>query len=175
MQRENQVPFANAIDDLQTLLDFDIVFVTDNTAPELLKNIEKDGIILMSKKEEKSAKLKDAVQRLKEALSEYANNPSDVVRDGVIQRFEFCTELAWKATREYLIDQGYTDINSPKSALKTAYADGIVNDETAWLSLLNDRNLTSHIYDDATAAEIFGRIQTTHTALFDELVSRLTD
>lgn len=175
MQRENQVPFANAIDDLQTLLDFDIVFVTDNTAPELLKNIERDGIILMSKMEEKSTKLKAAVQRLKEALSEYASNPSDVVRDGVIQRFEFCTELAWKATREYLIDQGYTDINSPKSALKTAYADGIVNDETAWLSLLNDRNLTSHIYDDATAAEIFGRIQTTHTALFDELVSRLTD
>ena len=72
----------------------------------------------------------------------------------MIQRFEFCTELAWKTLREYLLDQGYTEINSPRATLKQAFAEGIITDE-AWLTMLADRNMTSHVYDDATAAENF--------------------
>ena len=46
-----------------------------------------------------------AVERLREALSDLAQNPdSTVIRDGVIQRFEFTFELAWKSLREYLED-----------------------------------------------------------------------
>ena len=41
-----------------------------------------------------------AVQRLGEALEEYAANPTDTVRDGVIQRFEFTFDLAWKSLKE---------------------------------------------------------------------------
>lgn len=48
-----------------------------------------------------------AVERLREALSEFANNPnSTVIWDGVIHRFKFTFELAWKSLREYLEDQG---------------------------------------------------------------------
>ena len=169
-----QLRFSEALDELPTLLDFDVVYVTDDTAPALMENIRKDGVTLMNKAEEKAEKLKNAVQRLDEALAVYADTPSDVVRDGVIQRFEFCTELAWKAAREYLLDQGYTEINSPKSVMKKAYADGLIGEEEAWLALLNDRNLTSHLYDDAAAAEIFGHIRSTYLALLSALVGRLS-
>ena len=48
-----------------------------------------------------------AVERLNEALSDFAQHPdSTVIRDGVIQRFEFTFELAWKSLKEYLEDQG---------------------------------------------------------------------
>ena len=50
-----------------------------------------------------------AVERLREALSDFAqNSDSTVIRNGVIQRFEFTVELAWKFLREYLEDQGPT-------------------------------------------------------------------
>lgn len=166
--------FVDGVEGLPTLLDFDLVFVEENTSAALLRNIEKDGITLMSKAEEELGKLSDAIERLRESIAVYEATPFDVVRDGCIQRFEFCTELVWKSTREYLIDQGYTEINSPKGVMRRAYADGLIGDEEGWLSLLNDRNLTSHIYDDATAASVFLRIKSTYLNLFLALKEKLS-
>ena len=101
--------------------------------------------------------------------------PLDSIRDGVIQRFEFCTELAWKTMREYLIDQGYTELNSPKAVVKQAFAFGMIQDQAAWIELLNDRNLTSHVYDESTAKLIFNRIEQQHLALFDEALAYMKE
>ena len=75
--------------------------------------------------------------------------------------------------REYLLDQGFAGpINSPRAVLRQAYAEGMIQDD-AWLTMLDDRNMTSHVYDDATAAEIFARIQSQYFTLFDNLVAYL--
>ncbi|MHB8170117.1 MAG: HI0074 family nucleotidyltransferase substrate-binding subunit [Thermincolia bacterium] len=84
-------------------------------------------------------RLKDAVEVLKQ------NNAIDVVRDGVIQRFEFTYELAWKTIKEYLEDIGIVDRNSPKAVIKEAYAQKLITDEKSWLLMINDRNLSSHV------------------------------
>lgn len=175
LDTRRQTAFREGIDSLPTLLDFDIVFITEQTAPALLANIAQDGVILMTQKNEKICKFTEATQRLQEALAAYQQDSSDIIRDGVIQRFEFCTELAWKATREYLLDQGYTEINSPKSVMRRAYADGIISNDEAWLSLIDDRNLTSHIYDDATAAQIFTRIENTYAQMLTALAKYLAE
>lgn len=107
-----------------------------------------------------------AVSRLQEALDESGENPSPLIRDGVIQRFEFTTELAWKACREFLLDQGFTDLNSPKAVMKQAFQFGMFSDSEGWIHILNDRNLTSHIYEERTAQEIFNRIYTIYRNLF---------
>lgn len=57
--------------------------------------------------------------------------------------------------------------------MRQAYADGLIVDQSGWLKLLEDRNLTSHIYNDTTASEIFQRIGTTHLSLFRALSSQL--
>lgn len=173
MPEENHALFWSEIDDLPTLLSFDLVHISPHTSPALLANIEKDGVILMERSKEKRDKLKDALARLEEALEEYGTTQSSVVRDGVIQRFEFCTELAWKAARAYLLDQGYTEINSPKAVMRKAYADGLIADQEGWLKLLEDRNLTSYLYDDNTAALVFQRIQAAHLGLFRSLSQAL--
>lgn len=173
LPESSQSQFRAEIDELPTLLDFDIVFVSPQTDPALLKNIEKDGKILMSKKEEKYKKLVSAVARLEEAIEDYGRTSLSSVRDGAIQRFEFCTELAWKTMREYLTEQGYTDINSPKSVMKTAFADGLIKNEQGWLDILSSRNITSHVYDDAEAEKIFGNITAVYVKLFKDLIDKL--
>ena len=163
VSKSNQAAFRSDIADIPTLLEFDIVFVSSETDKVLLNNIEKDGKVIMSKFTEKYQKLISATDRLKE----------DSVRDGAIQRFEFCTELAWKTVREYLIEQGYTDINSPKSVMKTAFSDGLLTNENGWLEILESRNITSHVYDERTAATIFDNIKKIYTPLFEELIKNL--
>lgn len=170
---DKQALFRSDINELPTLLDFDIVFVNDKTDTALLNNIKKDGVIIMGKFKEKYEKLVSAVERLDEAVSDYEKVKLTSVRDGVIQRFEFCTELAWKTLREYLIEQGYTEVNSPKSVLRLAFSDGIVDDEQGWLNILDSRNITSHVYDEETADTVFRSIKTSYTALFKKLTEKL--
>ena len=167
MPPDNRAEFWMECEDLPTLLKFDIVHMQDGMNPAFVANIEKDGVELMDKLHEKYNYLKEAVKRLREALDDYKKYPLDSVRDGAIQRFEFCTELAWKTMREYLLDQGYTNINSPKEVIKQAFAFGMIEDSKVWLELLNDRNLTSHVYDEATARAIFDRIESQYLPLFD--------
>ena len=165
--------FREQLDELPTLLEFDLVFVTEQTDPKLVANIERDGVILMDKMQEKYEKLVQAVQRLDEAIADYDQMGLDSIRDGVIQRFEFCAELAWKTLREYLLDQGYAEINSPKSVMKQAFADGILDHEEGWLHLLDARNETSHIYDEVTATTVFGDIRTVYDPLLKNLIQKL--
>lgn len=173
LSESKQGAFSAEIEELPTLLDFDIAFISKSTSQALLKNIEKDGKIIMSKFEEKAEKFTSAVARLEEAVAEYKEFGISTARDGVIQRFEICTELAWKTTREYLLDQGYTEINSPKSVMKQAYADGIIDNEEEWLNVLNARNLSSHLYDEETASDIYTDIESKYISLFKELLQKL--
>ena len=167
--------FTNEIEDLDTLLKFDIVLMTPDTDPRLLENVKQEGVVLMELLSNKVENLRKAVERLSEGILELQANQSSIVRDGVIQRFEFTTELAWKATREYLMDQGFVDINSPKSVMKEAFSYGLITDDKIWVQLLNDRNLTSHIYKEEIADEICERIIKTYLQEFKALSKRLAE
>lgn len=175
MPEDNRAEFWMHCEELPTLLKFDIVHIQDGMEPVFLANIERDGVELMDKLHEKYDRFTAAVARLREALDDYKKFPLDSVRDGTIQRFEFCTELAWKTMREYLLDQGFTDINSPKAVIKQAYAFGMIRDQQAWVALQNDRNLTSRVYDEETAKVIFERIENQHLARFDEVLAYMKD
>lgn len=170
-----QSRLLSAADELPSLCKLDLVFVDGHTSPALLASIEKDGVILMDKFTIKRENFQNALLRLKEGLAGYETaSDQQLARDGIIQRFEFTCELAWKTTREWLLDQGYIDLNSPKSVMRQAFADGLVSDSDGWIGLLNDRNLTSHIYDENTADQIFQRIQTCHLPLLEGLLEKLT-
>ena len=128
----------------------------------------------MSDFQTKADNYKKAVNRL-ESIKEYDETHSDSVRDGAIQRFEFCIELAWKTIREYLLDQGFSDLNSPKSVMREAYAYHVIDDEKLWISALGDRNLTSHVYDEKTADDIYLRICGSYIHIFKKLIDKLSE
>ena len=154
------------LDDLDTLYKIDLVIADEGMEAALLDNIQREGVIILER-DNKRANYCRAVERLREALEEYRENPSDTMRDGVIQRFEFTTELAWKACREYLLDMGYAEVNGPKPVMREAFAHGMVTDGETWIRILTDRKLTSHVYKEQTANEIFGHIQVEYMEQFD--------
>ena len=129
----------------------------------------------MGKLETKLDNFTRALQRLKEAVAEFGqDHASDVVRDGVIQRFELTYELAWKTTKEYLELIGIVDRNSPKAVIKEAYAQKLIVDEETWLLMLDDRNMTSHVYKEEMAEEITERIVNFYTHEFEKLLGILS-
>lgn len=170
MDISEQTAFSSEVEEIETLRKIDVVFIKDrHIGTELYKNIQKDGIDIMDKFQIKLNNYKNALARLHEALEESKENDSLTIRDGVIQRFEFTTELAWKTLREYLLTEEITDINSPKRVMSEAYNNDLILDDTGWLQILRDRNSTSHIYDAADAEDIYNRIMLEHINLFDEL------
>ncbi|MFR3790356.1 MAG: nucleotidyltransferase substrate binding protein [Blautia massiliensis (ex Durand et al. 2017)] len=101
-----------------------------------------------------------ALAQLAEAVQIYTQDPNDsLYRDGLIQRFEFTVELAWKSLKEYLEDQGtILGIASPRGVLKEAYAAGAIMDAETWNHIIEARNITSHVYDEKTAQAVAGQI-----------------
>ena len=95
-----------------------------------------------------------AIMRFSEALSAPETDPT---RDAAIQRFEFCFELAWKVIQERARTEGL-DCQSPKGCLKLAYKNGGIGEETGWLAMLEDRNRTTHTYDETLAKDVYRRL-----------------
>lgn len=171
----DRMSLINAVEELPILQKVDLVFVTETLKKQpIYKSIQVEGIVVMDKFEIKLENFKKAVQRLREAVDLSVTNQDLVIRDGVIQRFEFTAELAWKTTREYLLLQGEVDINSPKPVMRAAFRVGLVDDSDNWGRLLTDRNTTSHVYDDESANEIYDRILHVYTGLLESLLVKLT-
>ena len=121
---------------------------------------------------ERKAELQNAIKRLREAV---AQPEGDLVRDAVIQRFEFTFELVWKSLKLYLERQGL-DCGGPRSTLKKAFTEGLINspDEAdVWLRVLEDRNLTSHAYDEALAIRIYQHVVQEYVALLGQMADKI--
>ena len=117
--------------------------------------------------------LKKAYDRLLE-VSKLYDCKDDIIRDSLIQRFEFTYELTHKTLREFMKYLGVTLENSfPRSIYKKAYVNNLISNDKVWISLLEDRNSTSHIYSEDLADEIANRIVNEYVDAIGELVNNL--
>ncbi|GGK24165.1 nucleotidyltransferase [Caldalkalibacillus thermarum] len=100
-----------------------------------------------------------ALQTLEEVIG--IQNPSSIERDATIQRFEYTFEVVWKAAKEFLRDKEGIDAASPKGVIRKCREVGLLDEaETIQaLEMADDRNLTSHTYNDRLAQEIYLRIR----------------
>ena len=118
------------------------------------------------------SKLSKAVDRLAEAIGQPA---SPIQSDAVLQRFEFTFELAWKALRIHLTEEEGIPVSSPKATLKAAFKQGVIETtaESEFLKMLEDRNTSTHVYDESEANEIFVRVRDAHLPAIRSLLNRL--
>ncbi|MGF7184799.1 nucleotidyltransferase substrate binding protein (TIGR01987 family) [Desulfitispora alkaliphila] len=121
----------------------------------------------IEKLEGKLVNYSNALSRLHEAL---ARDVSDsIVLDAVIQRFEFTYELSWKLIKAYLAYSGIADVKTPRGAFKEAFAVGLLRDGDVWIDMIEDRNRTSHTYDEAEARRIYEKVKNKYYPILSEL------
>ncbi len=82
-----------------------------------------------------------ALKNLEEALA--IQNPSDLERDGTIQRFEYCYELIWKLAQRTLKDNDL-EAETPKIVFRELGRVGWIDNVEAWIAFQKMRNETSH-------------------------------
>ena len=108
---------------------------------------------------------KNAMERLKEALYENSSKASIVI-DGTIKRFEFTFELSWKLAK-VILEYHSIESSSPRLIIKEAFKFGLIKDGEGWIEMLEDRNKTSHIYDEKQALKVYDKIKNTHFKLLE--------
>lgn len=154
------------VEEIPTLLHIDITAITQNTSDFdalFIENIKKEGIVIDCKLNNKLMNFHKAVGRLQETIvssHQFAQYPEleEVFRDSLIQRFEFCYELAWKTLEEYLIYQGLSPEHTPRRVLKVAYQHQIIEAKDIWISMISDRNMSSHEYSEEKIVALSQRI-----------------
>ncbi len=108
--------------------------------------------------QERMIDLENAVKRLDEAINDSLEYKLDSLKDSVIQRFEFTLELCWKGMKIYLNSEGVLGATSPRATIREAFSNSLIEDGQVWMDMLNDRNLTSHTYNQKMADEIYENI-----------------
>lgn len=111
-----------------------------------------------------------ALTNLKD-IYEYHEPYSNVVLTGLVALYEICFEQSWKAMKEILEYNGYSESHtgSPRQILKTAYHAGLIKDEELWLSALVTRNNVTHAYNRAVALDIVDQTRRLFYPMFMKL------
>ncbi len=120
---------------------------------------------------------KRAFTLLREATERESEHAlSDLELEGMIQRFEYTWELAWKTLKDYLENEGVIlDKITPKAVLIKSIEAKITTDRETWMQALDDRNQMSHVYDHASFKQVCDNIEQKYLAIFDTLYQKLLE
>ena len=102
-----------------------------------------------------------ALASLQELVPQYLENKENIIlRDAMIQRFEYSTEAFWKYLKAFLSIEHNLSANSPREVIRMGLNAKLYGEEISkeLLQMLDDRNLTSHTYVEELAESIAGRI-----------------
>lgn len=130
--------------------------------------MKKDDLYIMERIDERRKKFTWATNRLKEALQK---EEDDITIDGVLHRYEFTFELAWKTLKDYLEYLGVpSETRSPREILKESYAHKLIEDGDVWINMMLARNSLSHLYDEELSRKIYNNIKNKYIFEFEKLV-----
>jgi len=87
----------------------------------------------------------------------------------LVQTYEFTYELAINTIRDFLINEDSVDYNGSKTIIKKALQYKIIDDGHVWMSAIQDRNLTSHTYDEKIAKLVVNNICNKYFSILEKL------
>ena len=152
------------IDKIGTLVKIDVKNIAK--AKDRFKNrVKSNGKVIYSATKQLRAEdglynFVNALEKYGSAVNRYEEFKSegfeDVYLDLIVKRFEFTYEMSWKALKRYLEFLGF-EVKNPRQTFKEGYAQQILDDEGIWLDMIEQSNLSSHIYDELEISEILDK------------------
>jgi nucleotidyltransferase substrate binding protein (TIGR01987 family) len=113
---------------------------------------------------------------LREAMENDLDTLNQLNKEGIIQRFEYTFELAWKVLKDKMEFDGL-ELNqiSPKAVVRQAFQAKYVANADCWIRMIGDRNLMSHTYDFAKFEAVIRTIQAEYLPMLDEWYTGLLE
>jgi len=118
------------------------------------------------------AKLKQSVKYIQKNFNTAASLKDEIldemIKEGLIQRFEYTHELAWNVMKDYAEYQGNSSVGGSRDASREAFQLKLISNGHLWMDMISSRNKTSHTYNVETANEIFDKIVNAYYPAFIE-------
>jgi nucleotidyltransferase substrate binding protein (TIGR01987 family) len=119
---------------------------------------------------------KKAFSHLDAAVHEAKMRPlTDLEQQGLVKAFEFTFELAWNVMKDFLTMKGITGIIGSKDAVRYALREGLISDGAIWMRMINDRNHSSHVYDESTKDSLVKNIVEEYHAEFAAFAAKMEE
>jgi nucleotidyltransferase substrate binding protein (TIGR01987 family) len=116
--------------------------------------------------QQRFANFEKAFLLLKDSV-ENTQNPSDLEKEGIIQRFEFTHELAWKVMKDFLSYKGIIGIIGSRDATRHAFQNNLISDGQVWMNMIESRNITVHTYDSKILQIEYTKIHSSYFMAFE--------
>ncbi|HSI91127.1 MAG TPA: nucleotidyltransferase substrate binding protein [Adhaeribacter sp.] len=107
-----------------------------------------------------------ALQQLTNGIETNRDTTVSIIKEGIIQRFEFTHEQAWKVMRDFLQYEGYQNITGSRSATREAFNKDLITDGQTWMDMIESRNRTVHTYNEDILEEEYQKIIGLYYPLF---------
>ena len=109
------------------------------------------------------------ILEITESSDRTPDNLSELEMEGLIQRFEYTFELAWKTLQDLLRYKGYEFMQGPNGTLRKAFEDGLISNHDGWRRMAQARVTTSHTYNEGDALAITRQIFEVYSHLLKRL------
>ncbi|WP_119395675.1 nucleotidyltransferase substrate binding protein [Salinibius halmophilus] len=113
------------------------------------------------------------LKQLNLALVEYDDNAPNLIKEGILQRFEFTHELAWKVLKDYLEFEGHQNITGSRSAVRLAFNVGLVEEGQTWMDMIESRNRTVHAYDESVLVTELAKVRNAYAKCFNQFEQKM--
>jgi nucleotidyltransferase substrate binding protein (TIGR01987 family) len=119
------------------------------------------------------ANYEKAFLKLKEGIDLYAENANDLEKEGIIQRFEFTHELAWKVMKDFLQAKGIIEIIGSRDATRLAFQNDLIQNGDVWMQMIESRNRTVHTYQDTILEVEYLKIVKDYYLAFSDFYAKM--
>ena len=114
--------------------------------------------------------LREAIEMMDE------REPSQLEKEGIIQRFEYTTELAWNLMKDYLESENIIfEQVTPRTVIRKAFEANLLEDGQTWMDVLDARNKMSHNYDLKIFETVIEEVRKHYLRVFDTLHSKFLE